>query len=490
MKTSHIIKNGFCLIFYLAAGCVSMSACKKFVQIGPPTTELVTASVFNNSATATSALTSIYSQMASNGESFIMAQYSGLLADELRDYSTNKNLVGYYTNSMYASTTTPFGRWQNFYNYIYQADAILSALQNNQNINQAIEQQLIGESRFIRAFCLFYLTNCYGSVPIVTSTDYTINASIGSSSSTAVYAQIIGDLKAANQLLNSNYVDISDTTTTTERTRPNKAAAEALLARVYLYTSKYDSAVFYSSQVIGNSAYQLCTNLSPLMGGNSVFLMNSSEAIFQFATPLPTNNQNTTDAQGFILQGAPLSGSVTAKCTTISQQLLTAFEPGDLRRSNWIGSTATTPAYYFPYKYQAYNTSTITEYVMVLRLAEQYLIRAEAETQLNDLTDATTDLNKIRQRAGLANISNSISSSQSAMLGAIAHERQVELFTEWGHRWFDLIRTNAIDTVMGSPGNVYNFKGGTGTWNSDLELYPISAAQIELDPNLVQNSGY
>jgi starch-binding outer membrane protein, SusD/RagB family len=488
MKAVHKIINRFNLILcYIILGMLIMPGCKKFVQIPLPSTELVTASVFNNSAAATAALTNIYTEIASNGESFNMAEYSGLLADELTNYSTYSIMVDYYTNSMNAAPNIYFGPWQDFYNYIYQANAVISALQGNGSISSSIEQQLIGEARFMRAFCLFYLTNCYGSVPIVTSTDYTINASIGRSSPTAVYVQIIADLTAANQLLNVNYVDASDTTTTTERTRPNKAAAEALLARVYLYTGKYDSAEIYASQVINNSMYQLCVNLSPLMGANSVFLTNSTEAIFQLATPLPTS-QNTADAQDFILQGAPSTSNYAASnCTTISPQLLSAFEPNDLRRTNWIDSTATTPDYYFPYKYQAFNTSTVTEYVMMLRLAEQYLIRSEAEANLGDSTDAITDLNKIRTRAGLTVYNPLINGS---LLAAILHERQVELFTEWGHRWFDLIRTGSIDTVLGNPGNVYNAKGGAGTWNAELELYPIPPSDILIDHNLSQNPGY
>jgi hypothetical protein len=69
---------------------------------------------------------------------------------------------------------------------------------------------------------------------------------------------------------------------------------------------------------------------------------------------------------------------------------------------------------------------------MVLRLAEQYLIRAEARAHQGNLTGAKDDLDKIRNRAGLEGIP--ITNTQ-AMLDAIAHERQVELFTEWGHRW-------------------------------------------------------
>lgn len=456
------------------------SGCKKFVRTSAPTTQLVSSSVFSNSATATSALLGIYIQMFNNGESWTIAEDQGLLSDELTNYSPMSSQIQLYTNAMLPSSN--LGEWNHGYNYIYQANAIIEGLQNNPNIPSAITQQLMGEAKFIRAFWHFYLTNMYSSIPIVTTTDYGVNASLSQSSPAQVYAQIIRDLQDAESLLNANYVDASDTAITIQRVRPTKGAAEALLARVYLFTQRYDSAKIEASNVINNSLYNLCSNLSPLMGSNSVFLANSKEAIWQLSTPLP-NNQNTIDALYFILLGAP--GSAANNSTTISPQLLNTFESGDKRKINWISSYKT---FYFPYKYQALGPSPLSEYTMVLRLGEQYLIRSEAEAQQNDLTDATNDLNVIRNRAGLADISDSIASSKSTLLAAILHERQVELFTEWGHRWFDLNRTGAVDTVMGAPGNVCQIKGGS--WNSDWELYPIPQTEITNDANLNQNQGY
>jgi starch-binding outer membrane protein, SusD/RagB family len=147
----------------------------------------------------------------------------------------------------------------------------------------------------------------------------------------------------------------------------------------------------------------------------------------------------------------------------------------------------------FPYKYKvsgnapSYNQE-ITEYNVMLRLAEQYLIRSEAEAENNDLTDGANDLNVIRNRAGLNDISISNASTQAGLLAAILHERQVELFAEWGSRWFDLIRTDNVNSVMGAPGNVCTYKHGT--WNAYDALFPIPQTERNNDPNLTQNTGY
>src|SRR5438552_17436425 len=114
---------------------------------------------------------------------------------------------------------------------------------------------------------------------------------------------------------------------------------------------------------------------------------------------------------------------------------------------------------------------------MYLRLAEQYLIRAEARTQENNISSAQTDLNVIRSRAGLGPVT---ASDKASLLAAILHERQVELFTEWGHRWFDIKRTGTVDATMTV---VTSQKGGT--WNTNQQWYPIPQSELQNDVNLV-----
>ncbi|MCK7556521.1 RagB/SusD family nutrient uptake outer membrane protein [Chitinophaga sedimenti] len=171
---------------------------------------------------------------------------------------------------------------------------------------------------------------------------------------------------------------------------------------------------------------------------------------------------------------------------TISPQLDAAFEPNDLRKTSWIG-TATIGGvqYRFPYKYKAYNAATAgakNEYFTFLRISEQYLIRAEAGAQQNMLDDARSDLNVVRERAGLG---VTPATTQTAILDAIMKERQVELFCEQGHRWFDLKRTGRIDAVMSV---VAPTKGGT--WEPYKALMPVPAAERALNNQLDQNDLY
>ena len=124
---------------------------------------------------------------------------------------------------------------------------------------------------------------------------------------------------------------------------------------------------------------------------------------------------------------------------------------------------------------------------MLLRFAEQYLIRAEARAQLNNLGGAQADINMIRTRAGL---SGTTAMDQASLLAAIEMERGRELFCEWGHRWFDLKRLPSLitpDTKSRADDVLGALKS---TWKSTAVIYPIPYDARNNNPQLTQNAGY
>jgi hypothetical protein len=164
----------------------------------------------------------------------------------------------------------------------------------------------------------------------------------------------------------------------------------------------------------------------------------------------------------------------------ITSTLANAFEAGDQRKEMWLKANLINGEnWYYPFKYKARVSSPITEYLVVLRLAEVVLIRAEARVQQNNLPGAVDDLNMIRKRAGLGNTS---AGNKEEIIQSIEDERQTELFVEWGHRWFDLKRTNHANAVLGilkAP-----------NWQPSDVWYPIPLQEIQRNPALVQNEGY
>jgi hypothetical protein len=472
---------------------LALTSCKKLVEVSPPTTSLASASVYSNNNAASAAVTGIYSQMMGSS-SFIGTASSGtmsfgvvagLSSDELGLYpNSNVILAQAYSNSL-KSTPNPLPFWTTLYNFIYLSNSAISGLTTSTAVTPGLKSQLLGESKFLRAFFNFYLINSYGDVPLVSTTSFQQNLQAARAPTSQVYQQIISDLKDAQNLLSDDFLDPLGNSTS-ERVRPNKAAATALLARAYLYTGAYDSAETQATKVINNSSkYELVHGL------DSVFLKNSNEAIWQLQAIIP--GYNTTDGYVYILKTGPNSSS---NPVFLSTQLLKSFETGDERAIHWIGvDSSKRTKYYYPFKYKVKGGSSssppsISEYLMVLRLAEQYLIRAEARAQqgVGSLSNAAADLNLIRARAGLPPISDIIASSQPALLSSILHEKQVELFTEWGHRWLDLKRTNTANAVLGSPGNVCQSKGGT--WGPNWQLYPLPLTELQTDFKLIQNPGY
>lgn len=458
----------------------SMSGCRNFVELDPPKNLILTSNVFETNATAITALTSIYMQMVDKDDlPFIMSAYTGYEGDELQTaFPLYKDL---YENNLTPTGSLTNQIWANSYNFIYQANAVYEGAEKSTSISVDVKKQLMAEAAFVRAFWHLYLMSFYGEIPIVVTTSYTVNAVIARSPKDQVYRQIIADLQYAQQNLNDNYVAGNTISTSTDRVRPNKAVATALLSRSYLYAGDYENAITQSSALINNSKYKI-------EDIDMTFLKESKEAIWQLMKSTPTFGINTQEGYNYILTSTP---GVNSQHTYIAPQLLTAFDNGDLRLIHWIRKytdETVSPSidYYFPYKYKVQSSANVTEHSIVLRLAEQYLIRAEANAKLGNLAQAIEDTDVIRKRAGLTLINDTMTNiNQEELLTAILKERQCELFAEWGHRWIDLQRSGTIDAVMNSVAPTKN-----AIWKSTKQLWPIPQTEIGNDPNLVQNHGY
>jgi len=486
----------------MIATAIFCESCKKLVEIAPPVDSTTQSQIYSENSTAIASLTAIFTNMTNTlltspspftGNRSI-SLFSGLSADELTLYNgvTSYAHLGYYKNQLKASPSTQASgveHWEPLYNFVFKCNAAIEGLTSSSanNLEPTIKQQLLGEAKFLRAFFYFYLTNLYGDVPLALSTDYKMNSSLAKSPRNEVYQRIITDLTDAKELLTNDYLDATLLNSSSERTRPTKWVASALLARVYLYVGDFANAEINATTVITNSGLY---SLSPL---NDVFLKNSSEAIWQLQ---PTTLYfNTEDARTFIIPSSGLTdGDDASNPVYLSSQLLGSFEANDQRATigNWINSiTLNGIEYYFPYKYKnnmedisITGYEGLSEYLMVLRLSEQYLIRAEARAQQNNIAGAQSDLNAVRTRAGLANTS---ADSKTSLLPAILHERQIELFSEWGHRWMDLKRTGNIDDVMSI---VTPVKSDGTAWQNYQQWYPIPVGDLQKAPNLIQNNGY
>ncbi len=169
---------------------------------------------------------------------------------------------------------------------------------------------------------------------------------------------------------------------------------------------------------------------------------------------------------------------------TLNPDLISDFEPNDQRLVNWVGTyNDGVSDLYFPYKYKDdLFSSQFREYSMYLEKSRTIFNKGRSRANQDNLDDAIADLDEIRNRAGLPLIANTNPGiSKDDLLTTILHERRVELFTESGHRWFDLKRTGKADATL-SPLKP--------NWNAEDKLYPIPENEIIRNPKLEQNQGY
>lgn len=442
-----------------------LTGCDSFVEVELPKSQLTNVAVFDSYSTADAAMADIYAKIRDTG--LLNGSYTGIsnqlgnYTDELTAYGGPSNpSIPFYNNTLSASSGNVLQYWNTSYNQIYAANAVLEGLQASKNIREENKNRLLGEALFIRALSHFYLVKLFGGIPYIKNTDYRQNSIVGRMSVEEVYKNIIADLEKAIALLPANY-------TSSQKLRPNKYCGRALLARLYLENQSYEAAANEASSIINNTAMYSLPSL------NTVFLLNSTETIWQLQSA--TTGQNTLEGALFIFQQGPPA------FTALSSELVESFSDQDLRKSNWIKEVNTnSQSWFHAYKYKEQNyTSVSKEYSIILRTAEQYLIRAEARARIGDLIGAKEDLNKIRTRAGLT---NTVAESQDEILNAVLQERRWELFTESGHRFFDLQRFKKLDAVLSviKPG-----------WDTNDQLLPIPENEMNTNPNLrPQNPGY
>ncbi len=429
------------------ACCLAFPGCDKYLEgTQLPAGTIEAGDVYINDNMASTVVTGMFLNLNTGGSfsgsgSSNLGYVLGLYADESRS-----TLNGNYTDIIFKNAITHSNSvyWADYYQKLFVANAAIRGI-NNSTGNLVFKNQWLGEAYFLRGLYHFYLVNLYGPVPIVLTPDYTINNKLSRSPVAEVYKQIVSDLKLAQALLPEGYAN-GYGAATNSRVRPNKGAATALLARAYLYAGDWENAEIQAGNVIGDNRYDT-------VALSSVFLANSRETIWAVAPRAPAR----TYEYGFYNGGMPAtinppqgpnSFDVYASA---NENLLNAFEPGDRRQTTWLRSitilaSGSNPekVMYFPAKYKSPANN------------EEY--------------------------QGLGAIQPA---SKTALLAAIAKERQTELFAEYGHRFFDLKRTGRIDEVMNTVA-----PGKPATWQSYMSNWPIPPNDILSNPNLTPNPGY
>ncbi|CAG5067339.1 SusD-like protein P2 [Dyadobacter sp. CECT 9623] len=412
--------------------------------------------------------------------------------------------------------------WQQHYAAIKKANVALEKIPAIE-FDNTLKSRLIGESKFLRALYYFNLVRLYGDVPLITEYQKFVDAAgyeVAKSPSSEVYAQIEKDLTEAALALPATYAS-------PDAGRATAGAAKALLAKVYLTKASYplNIAAHYKDAVAraeealsatdggtGTYNYDLVTNYA------EVFLpafKNNREHIFSAQFKSNSLNQGNNEYSRAILSGVPgLNGNYAhmVRFYTVGSDkffsIYKLFKPTDKRRDVTFVRSFTSPANGRKYALPIANatvpgdstpfwnkwvdpaSSTVTNQaatnVPILRYAELLLIHAEAENEANGPTaKAYKSLNRVRNRAGLPNLTTGLSKEQ--FRDSVYLDRRLELTYEY-QRWFDLIRQKDAN---GKPSFVANLhKVGKTNAADKHRLYPIPQSEIDNNKLLVQNPGF
>ncbi|GGH25481.1 RagB/SusD family nutrient uptake outer membrane protein [Sphingobacterium alkalisoli] len=455
----------------LLIATVVLTSCEKLLEIDPPLNERPSEVIFNSEVTARAALSGAYSQMSANNSfaqefTLINAVSAGEIATPVI------TLLDFTTNTYDPITTTRLSSiWTDVYAAIYRFNSIIFGLTDNTALSSALTQQMIAEAKTMRAYCYFNLVNMFGDVPLVLTTDPNVSAFLPRTATSEIMERLITDLEEAKAVLSTAYPTNGGVA---GRAQVNKAVATALLAKVYLQVGNLQQAEVNATEVIDQrDTYDLL----PMEEIGNVFLKDSKEAILQMGPALIATNGYTVEGSIFL----PTTFT-TAINYQISDNLLDAFEPDDARYTSWVREVDVQGvSRYVPNKYKNNNQAAATasgrvEVPMLLRLAELYLIRAEARIGANP-TGARADINVIRSRAGLGELPATADLAQ-----AVLQERQVEFFCELGNRWYTIKRMGRADAIMSAL--------RPASWESFAQLYPIPQQARNTNPFLTQNEDY
>ncbi|GAA4399298.1 RagB/SusD family nutrient uptake outer membrane protein [Nibrella viscosa] len=442
---------------YILLMLLSVTACKEVLEPTPYDIRIDELAL-KRADDVPSVRIGLYSAFRGIAASLVIA--GDFTADMIQHNGTFSDYRELGTKQITSTNGVVGGLWGSIYRTAYVANFILERLPQVTGVSEANRKQVTAEAKFLRALAYFYGAYTYGDIPLVTTTDQAANSNIPRTPKAQVLAAVLADYQAALPDL---------------PVRPSggvayvsKQTVYAAMARYYLYQKNWQQAETNASLVISSGQFTLPADFE------TVVLRNfTSESIFEVGYTINDDAGTLTNL------------FVTRREVIPSNQVVAALV------SNEAGTRVATITFNAQQQRGNDNGWTVRKYgtalednanLVIFRLAEMYLIRAEARAQLGRLTGvngAIADINVLRTRAKAPTITTG---SQSDILLAIERERVYELAFE-GHRWYDLVRTGRAQAVMSafSP-----------NWNNRYELWPIPQSETQRNPALrgAQNPGY
>lgn len=416
-----------------------------------------------NAQQAESAILGCYDALQSDGYYGLnFPVFGDLPADNLKHVGVTVTWIQFDNNAILADNGLVESTWAAIYRALNRINSALYRipLVADDKMNVEAKNLAIAELRFLRALAHYDLMRLFGPVPVRTQaidgTEESLNPPRNSIAE--VLQSVNSDLDFAINTLSPSIVT----------GRASQPSAQALKARVALHqyyltndASYLNTAVSMATEVINHPSLQLVTDYATLF---NVQATGNSESIF-----LVAYNDQDRNLTARYFAHTSVEGRYEFAPT---DEYLNVFDPDDVRKDISVKMAGTAP-----YAVKSNDVASGTDPVYVLRLAEMYLIRAEALIlQQGNIENIQSDINIIRQRANLPPVSMT---SYSSLMQEVEDQRLKEFAFE-GHRWFDLVRTNRAIEVLEK------------VTSSNQYIFPIPDAELNANdnPGMYQNDGY
>ncbi|GHB59120.1 membrane protein [Persicitalea jodogahamensis] len=444
----------------------TLSSCREILE-PPPVDLLVDELVLNEASDVEAVRLGLYNAFRGIGAPLVIA---GSFTADFIQHNGTFTVYNELGNKQITATNAAAERyWGSIYSTIYIANFIEERIATVPGVTEATKKQVLAEARFLRGFVNFLGAHTFGGIPRVTTTTIATNRNIPRATREDILNSVLADYNAAlPDLPNTN------ANKTLAKTFATKNAVRAALARYYLYQKDWVQAEKLASEIIATGLQTMPTDIATVF-----FQEVDDETIFEVA--YANNSSDDPGTSTFSLNDVLRGRREVIPANTF---ILTMLEPNAGERRQTISFDPTRQRGrdngWSVVKYGSPDEANNN--ITIFRLAEQYLIRAEARAQQGRIVGtngAQADINVLRQRAKAPNASLT---TQADALLTIEKERVYELSFE-GHRWYDLKRTNRIQTVMAafSP-----------NWNEKFTLWPIPQSEIQRNDALKgsQNPGY
>jgi len=510
----------------LLAAILTTASCKKFLEERSPD-KIPLEKAITNEETATQFLYGAYGCVKNTIYGIDYMMVTEVLTDDV-DYTGSASNARALAYMNFDNKNTHIKNiWTELYAVVEQSNILIDALEQNPSLSPGYGTRLIAEAKTLRAWAYMNIVQLWGEAPLVTVPVYSIKDNLfpARSSVNDIYAQIIGDLNYAvdNMSPDKTYVTSAKNATTVKYSYPlafTKAAPVLLLGKVYALCGQWQEVVsalsYFATEAGFNPAYGLVSQYNKLFDTRyKTDPERSSEVFWEIESKADPNYYNSIQSN-VAPSGRvdPWGNVIDAVMPTRYQNiiptynLLRSFSPNDLRYRQsfrFIGRAPdSTPQMLKNYDIQALDSDIGGPTVVLLRLADAYLLLAEAYNELGSPALADFFSEPVRARAALGSIGTL---SQADMRQALRDERRREFACEQGYRLFDLRRWGVYKSVMTAFGNGYvgssttetfvdmvtgnttpairlPFSGVHKTWQDKYVLHPIPYTEMIANPNL------